>query len=441
MADSEMTAEFDRVRRRADELQRRLAESAAELVSLKGRLEQETTARHEAVELLRQEIAVRQQVEKRLRESQQRVRDQDAELQTIYDSCPGGLCMVDADLQFASVNQRLAEIAGLSMEAFRGRQVREVFPSLADRIEPLIRHVLDTGESLLDVELTGPAPNDRTTLRTWLLSYYPLKHEDEPPVGVCGIIRDITTQRQAEEALRQGQRLWAEAEKLAATGRMAARIAHEINNPLAGIKNSFLLVKKAVPKEHPRYEFVGLIEKEIDRIAEIVRQMYDLHRPNQEVEREILVADTVRDVVTMLQPLSKRHRVTIDVEMADAELLVCLPEGSLRQVLYNLLSNAIEASPCDGCVRIDVQHAEDTLWVSVMDQGRGVPLELRSRIFEPFFTTKENETSGGLGLGLSICKGFVEALQGSIELQSEMGGGSVFRVKLPLHRRNPALGE
>jgi len=389
MADGEMRDELDRVRRRAEELQRRLAD-------LQGRLEQETTAR--------------QQGEKRLRESQQRVREQEAELEAIYRCSSGGLCTMDADLQFVSINQHLADIVGLSRGACRGRQVREVFPG-------------------------------RATLRTWLISYYPLQHEGDAPFGVCGVIRDVTSQRQTEEALRQGVRLRAEAEKLAATGRMAARIAHEINNPLAGIKNSFLLVKKAVPNEHPRYEFVSLIEKEIDRIAEIVRQMYDLHRPHQEVEREILVADTVRDVVLMLQPLGKRHRATIEVEMADAAIAVRLPEGSLRQVLYNLLSNAIEASPCDGRVRIEVRHTDEVLWVSVTDQGRGVPQELRSRIFEPFFTTKEKGDSGGLGLGLSICKGFVEALQGSIELQSEMGGGSVFSVKLPLHRRNPALGE
>lgn len=252
--------------------------------------------------------------------------------------------------------------------------------------------------------------------------------------------QEIAARNQAEEALRQSQWLQAEAEKLAATGRMAARIAHEINNPLAGIKNSFILVKKAVPTNHPRYEFVELIEREIDRIAEIVRQMYDLHRPRQDVERETFVADTIQDVVAMLQPLCKRYQVLIGVEMSEPRLVASLPEGSLRQVLYNLLDNAIEASPCGGLVKIAVWQAENTLCVSVADQGAGIPLELRSRVFEPFFTTKDRNASSGLGLGLSICKGIVEALHGSIDFHSETGQGSTFCVKLPLHRRSSHPG-
>jgi len=429
MAESDWAEELRLERLRSEGLQRQLAESDRVRILLEQRLEQEIVRRQEA-----------EKASQRLLEwPEGSLREQYRELEVILNSLPVGLCTVDPELRYMSVNQRLASINGIPAEAHQGRRIRDVIPGLASHLEPVIQQVLETGEPILNTELTGADPKDPARQRTWLIRHHPLKR-DERLIGVCAVVQDITTQKQAEEALRQSQRLQVEAEKLAATGRMAARIAHEINNPLAGIKNSFLLVKKAVPKDHPRYGFVGLIEKEIDRIAEIVRQMYDLHRPNQDLAREVFVADTIHDVVAMLQPLCRRHQVTIDIEMPEPQLVACLPEGSLRQVLYNLLGNAIEASPCGGLVKIDVKRAENTLCVSVADQGRGIPHELHSRIFEPFFTTKEREASGGLGLGLSICKGIVEALQGSVELQSEIGQGSLFCVKLPLHRRSTHPG-
>jgi signal transduction histidine kinase len=114
-------------------------------------------------------------------------------------------------------------------------------------------------------------------------------------------------------------------------------------------------------------------------------------------------------------------------------LVTYLPEGSLRQILYNLLTNAVEASPHGGIVKISVQRTNATLSIGVADQGEGIPLDLQPQVFEPFFTTKKRAAISGLGLGLSICKGIVEALGGSIEFQSERGQGSVFCVKLPQH--------
>lgn len=425
MANSNWAEELRRERRRSEELQRQLAKAVAEQADLERRLEEERVRRQQAEEACRRNRPWLGSPE----------RPQRAELEVIYHNLPVGLCTVDSELRCLLVNQRLADISGIPVEAHPGRHIRDLIPSLAFHLEPSIQQVLDTSEPMLDVELIGADPKDLAAQRTWLISHHPLKRDDWL-IGVCTVVQDITTQKHAEEALRQSQRLQAEAEKLAATGRMAARIAHEINNPLAGIKNSFLLVKKAVPTDHPRYEFVGLIEKEINRIAEIVRQMYDLHRPNQDGAKEVFVADMVQDVVTMLQPLCKRHKVLIGIEMSEPQLVVCLPEGSLRQVLYNLLSNAIEASPYGGLVKIAVRRTEETLCVSVADQGDGIPCEQQSRVFEPFFTTKERDTLGGLGLGLPICKGIVEALRGSICFQSQTGQGSVFCVKLPLHQRS-----
>ncbi len=233
------------------------------------------------------------------------------------------------------------------------------------------------------------------------------------------------------QRIQELERQRAESEKLAATGRMAARIAHEINNPLAGIKNSFLLIKKVIPQSHRYHSFVGRIEKEIDRIARIVRQMFDLYRPDQESARKFLINETIGDVVAMLKASASQRDVLVEVE-ANASIHVTMPEGPVQQVLYNVIQNAIEASPDGRPVKIVAAVRGGLLTITVADRGSGIPEEARERIFEPFFTTKDDLARAGLGLGLSVSKSMVEAMGGTLDFKSEVDQGTVFRINLPL---------
>jgi signal transduction histidine kinase len=235
--------------------------------------------------------------------------------------------------------------------------------------------------------------------------------------------------------IQELERQQVESEKLTAAGRMAARIAHEINNPLAGIKNSFLLIKDAIHEDYPYYEYVGRIEKEIDRIAAIVRQMFDLYRPGQDVAHEFALGETLRDVVALLKSDSREREVILEVDSSDASLPVTLSEALVRQVLYNIIENAIETSPPGGVVRIAAAVAENVITLTISDQGSGIPEEVGSRIFEPFFTTKNGLTTGGLGLGLSVSKSIVESLGGSLDFEGAAGQGTVFRITLPFNRK------
>ncbi|MGH7595183.1 MAG: two-component regulator propeller domain-containing protein [bacterium] len=228
------------------------------------------------------------------------------------------------------------------------------------------------------------------------------------------------------------ERQRAESEKLATTGRMAARIAHEINNPLAGIKNSFLLLKDAIPGTHPHYEYVGRIEREIDRIARIIRQMFDLYRQEQDEVRRFRADDAIHDVIALLEPSFREHSVKCEVDVEKAAVVVALPEGLLRQVLYNIIQNAIEASPAGGGVKVAATVTGNVMNISIADQGSGISEEARSRIFEPFFTTKSKLTTGGLGLGLSVSKSLVESMRGTLTFETQIGAGTIFRIMLPL---------
>jgi signal transduction histidine kinase len=134
----------------------------------------------------------------------------------------------------------------------------------------------------------------------------------------------------------------------------------------------------------------------------------------------------------MIRLVSSQRQVKIEPDTKRAFAKVNFPENRLRQILYNLLQNAIEASPDGGLVRVTAVIDQQQLTIAVSDQGQGIQAEVRSHIFEPFYTTKDGSTSGGMGLGLSVCKSLVEAMNGSIDFESNPGKGTEFRIVLPL---------
>jgi PAS domain S-box-containing protein len=272
--------------------------------------------------------------------------------------------------------------------------------------------------------------DEKVTFVLYNASVY--RDDNGKAIGVFAAARDITDRKRAEESLRRSEKMQAEAEKLAATGRMAAQVAHEINNPLAGIKNSFRLIRDAVPKDHPDRDMVERIEREIDRIAHIVRQMYELHSPRAHAPRSIAVGQTIGDVIAMLEPLCREHEVAIELGPVPAELMAWLPEGSLQQIVYNLTVNAIQAYTHGGIVNIYVDDTDtEYVVISVRDRGCGIPLELQDRVFEPFVSAEHTEaTKQGLGLGLSIVKSIVGSVGGMIEFESNINEGTCFHVYL-----------
>jgi two-component system, sporulation sensor kinase C len=233
--------------------------------------------------------------------------------------------------------------------------------------------------------------------------------------------------RQLEERQRQ-------MEKLAAMGQLAAGVAHEINNPLAGIRNAFQLIQADLPPDSEHFELIELVDREFERISSIILQMYQLYRPNPQSASSFSIAQTVKDVVRLLEAAARKRNIKLAFTYEEETTIVWLPEGEVKQVLYNLIRNAIQASPDNEAVHIALKVADEEVRISVHDQGPGIPGDILSRIFDPFFTTKQGGGEVGMGLGLPVSQSLVEAMGGRIEVTTSSRKGSIFTAILPRRR-------
>lgn len=253
-------------------------------------------------------------------------------------------------------------------------------------------------------------------------------------------LEQLVQERTARIAQLEEQRL--RMEKLAALGQMAAGVAHEVNNPLAGIRNAFALFRSNLSADDENYELLELIDSEIERISSITHQMYQLYRPSLQQPVRFDLRRAVANVIVLLEPVAAKSSVRLSShsghcvpheELAATEAV--LREDEFRQILLNIVRNAIQASPPSGEVRIDISTSADQVTVAVSDQGQGVSDEVAARMFDPFFSTRTG-TRQGMGLGLSVSRSLAEAMGGIIAIDHEQAAGACIRLTLPRRFRS-----
>jgi PAS domain S-box-containing protein len=238
---------------------------------------------------------------------------------------------------------------------------------------------------------------------------------------IAGLIIDVTESRLAEQALRR-------AEKLAAAGRLAATVAHEVNNPLEALVNVIYLAQLAEGLPQEAAEHLRVADGELRRMTHIVRQTLGFYRETT-VPRSTGIRRLVSEVLELYRSRSLSRGLTLRAsELSGDEVFAKIIAGEIKQVVANLLANAIDATPAGGSVETSVVPLEDAVEIAVSDTGCGISEANRKHLFEPFFTTKADV---GTGLGLWVSKGIVEKHGGSISIDDSSQPGTTVRVRLP----------
>ncbi len=354
-------------------------------------------------------------------------------LDSMLANAPIGFAFFDQRFRFVRVNQFLAKMNDLPVNRHLGRTAREIFPApAAAMLEESIRDVFEKGHAVRDLELHGEPASDPAQTRSWLANIYPVRTDAQTVRWTGVILVETTERRRSEEALRR-------TEKLAAAGRLAASIAHEINNPLEAVTNLLYLIRQGTLDQESA-EYADLAQREVARVSEIAQQTLRFYR-----QSTLPVLANVCELLDSVLTLHQGRMSALQVEavrLYSRDVKLFCFAGELRQIFANFVGNAIDAmTPGGGRLLLRVRasrsltHPDEMgVRITVADTGSGMPPAVQSRIFEPFFTTKE---ATGTGLGLWVTAEIIRKHQGVVRVRSREtmpdGGphGTVFTVFFP----------
>ncbi len=250
-------------------------------------------------------------------------------------------------------------------------------------------------------------------------------------IASVGSFVDLRDRLKMERALRDTQEQLLQSEKLAAMGRLTSQIAHELNNPLYGIMNTLELLKTEIPADNKRRKILEMALSETIRLSDLLRKMLSFSKPDQEERHPVDINSVLDEILLLHEKQLKENDINISTTFAEGLDLVNASKNQLRQVFLNMVANARDAMPTGGTLSVVTGGDTATIYVEVSDTGTGIREEHLDKIFDSFFTTKGEVK--GVGLGLSVCYGFIKDHGGDIEVKSRVGEGTTFTITLPVH--------
>ncbi len=345
------------------------------------------------------------------------------ELAAIVDSSDDVILSKDLNGIITSWNAAASRIFGYGAEEMVGQSILKLIPEELHSHEAVIIGKVRAGERIEHFETVRLTKDGRRLSVSITVS--PIKDEHGKVIGASKILRDISGRKRIEESLLQS-------EKIAAAGRMAATIAHEVNNPLESVTNLLYLLRSVVT-DPVGLEYLATAESEIARVSHIAKQTLGFYRENAAAS-SASVSELVQHAITIYEPRCMLNGITIEKSLGSMKKLV-LRQGEMMQVISNLIANSMYAMPSGGTLSVsveDTQQIDSAIVVTVQDTGVGIAPHDIPKVFDAFFTTR---STIGTGIGLFVAKQFVEGHGGRIEIESKQGvkeHGTTVRIYLPL---------
>ncbi|MBE7158450.1 MAG: PAS domain-containing protein, partial [Rhodospirillales bacterium] len=369
------------------------------------------------------DISERKKTEAQLHQAQLQLERSDSQLQTIMDAVPTLIAYVDPRLRYIRVNRAYADFFGTEPEKVVGRPMQEVLQANFAQVQVALGRALGGEPQQVELSFLTRGTERRDTVAQYIPDLSPEGHL----LGLVIQAADVTERRRTEHVLRT-------TEKLAAVGRLAASMAHEINNPLEAVTN-LLFLARASEDATATQAFLEQAEVELRRVAAITNQTLRFHKQST---RPVAVhaEDLIHSVLGMYAARLLNGSVALVQRLRAPAPVQCF-EGEIRQVLSNLVSNALDAMTGRDAV-LTLRAAAATDWptgrvgvrITVADTGIGMSRETLARVWEPFFTTKE---ASGTGLGLWISLDIAERHGAKLRVRSRVGEGTAVSLWLPLH--------
>ncbi|MGB9121036.1 MAG: PAS domain S-box protein [Candidatus Angelobacter sp.] len=349
-------------------------------------------------------------------------------LAAIVESSDDAIASKDLNGIITSWNRSAEKLFGYKAEEIVGKPVTTIIPPELHHDEITILSKIRRGEKIDHFETIRLHKNGERIEVSLTIS--PIKDDNGTVIGAAKIIRNITETNKIERALRT-------TEKLATAGRMAATVAHEINNPLEAVTNLVYLAKRDLSKNDKITGYLELASRELDRVAHITRQTLGFYR---DTSSPVLlnVTETIDDLLLLYEKRFESRHIKV-TKQYDKDAEITALAGEIRQALSNLVTNAIDAMPDGGTLVLRVAKSHEWIGaqhpgvrVTILDTGSGIEAKHKKNIFQPFFTTKSDV---GTGLGLWITRGIIEKHRGAIRMKSRAGQhdhGTAFSIFLPM---------
>lgn len=351
--------------------------------------------------------------------------------EAVLDALPVSLYVVDRDFRIVTWNRhREIGMQGIPRDSAIGRNVFEVLARYPEgRVRQEFERAFRTGR-IERIEQQTVAEDGST--KHWVVSKVPMRDPDTGEVThVITVGEDVTIRVEAIHAVSR-------AEKLAAVGRLAAGVVHEINNPLATIAACAESLEQRAAEgafegcegADDMNEYLGLIKSEAFRCKTITTGLLDFSRSRTGDRHQLDIADILQSSANLISHQKRGECIKIDVEIGENVPHVMADGGQIQQAVIALSTNAIDAMPDGGTLTMRAYAQPKSIAIEIEDTGIGIPVEDMSKIFEPFFTTKE--VGKGTGLGLAVCYGIITDHSGRLSVRSTVGKGTTFTILLPI---------